>query len=307
MSIRWSKERLALYKEAVDEQLGDTRLAAQQLGIRESTLERALRHSRQMEREGELANGDPCNWEWVNEGLEEPNRPYLLFSDPHAPYAAPGTIEFLQWVSKEYDCQERVYCLGDLYDFHSMSRHTTELDSPSPDAEYKRAKEWVSKLAEAFPVATWVLGNHDCIPQRQLKTLNLTLDLLKQNNELYNVPDTWTIEPLFAVLKARGLDMLLEHGLGSNGCNGAINSAVAKGSSYAQGHMHAFASVSYRACHSDLKIGINTGCLADNGSLAMRYGRYSKNKGVVGCALVYPATDKTAATAMFVPMNLGGK
>ena len=233
------------------------------------------------------------------------SRPWLLFGDLHAPYTHRLAIQFLQHVHRRYGCRKHVYCTGDLMDYHSMSRHTTELDAASPEEEYERAKECVRNLTEAFPYGTVVLGNHDCIPQRQMKEAGLSTTLLKTHNELYNLPDTWKVEPLYAVIPE--IDLLVEHGIGSMGANGAINSAVAKCSNYAQGHAHSFAGVSYRASHFTLRYAVNTGCLADNTSLAMRYGRYAKNKGVLGAAVVFPATKMVGEHAIFVPMNTKGE
>jgi len=232
---------------------------------------------------------------------KEEVRPWLLFGDLHAPYHHKRALEFLSHVHKKYDCRNHVYCVGDLYDFHSMSRHTTELDSTSPDVEYHKATQFVGELAELFPLGTLTIGNHDAIPQRQLKEICVSTALLKEVNELYNLPSTWKVEHLYATIPE--IDVLIEHGIGSNGVNGAINSAIAKQCSYIQGHMHAFPGTAYRASHFALRWAMNTGCLADNTSLAMRYGRYSKNKGVLGCGLVYPASGIIGEHAVFIPMN----
>ena len=43
---------------------------------------------------------------------------------------------------------------------------------------------------------------------------------------------------------------------------------------------------------------MNTGCLCDDSSLAMRYGKYAKEKGVLGCGVVY-----SGEYAQFVKMQ----
>ena len=230
-------------------------------------------------------------------------RPYMLFGDCHAPFTQEGALDFLSWVHDHYNCQEHVYCTGDLFDFHSMSRHLNELDAISPDEEYEKALLFADELGKLFPNGTLVTGNHDAIPQRQLKELGVSHKLLKDPRDIYGLPEGWSVEPLFTTIKDDGLDVLIEHGIQSNGVNGAINTAMAKGCSFAQGHVHSFAGVSYRASHFDLKFGLNTGCLADHNSLAMRYGKYNKFKGVLGCGLVYPANGIVNAHATFIPMD----
>jgi len=227
-------------------------------------------------------------------------QPWLVFGDLHAPYQHRKTLDFLQHVHKAYKCRDEVYCTGDLFDFHAMSRHTTELDSPSPDVEYHRACEFAAELTAIFPNGTLVLGNHDCIPQRQMAGIGISLHLLKSHNDLYNLPEGWKVQQLYATTDK---DVLIEHGIGSSGMNGAINTAVKKCTNYVQGHQHAFAGVWYRANHATLRYAMNTGCLADHTALALRYGKYQAQKGVLGCGLLYPASSHVGEHAVFIPMN----
>ena len=263
---------------------------AKKMGISKDTVKRYLRADARSESDVRYVQG-------------KRSRPHLVFGDLHAPYHHERAIEFLQHVHARYKCRERVYCVGDLFDFHSMSRHTTELDSSSPDVEYHKALAFAEELSTVFPDGTLVLGNHDRIPQRQMKEASLSHGLLKGLNELYGLPDTWKIEHLYSVIDDGDLDVLLEHGVNSTGQLGAINTAMSKQSNYCQGHMHSFAGVNYRASHFSLRWGMNTGCLVDNTSLAMRYGKYAKNKGVLGCGLVYPASGMVGEHAIFVPMG----
>jgi hypothetical protein len=232
-------------------------------------------------------------------------RPYLMFSDVHAPYHQKDAVPWLKHVHEKYDCHPHVYCGGDLFDWHRGSRHVSETDALSAQEELEIARAFSAELSEAFPVGTLVLGNHDRIPARQIKELGLPDGVLRDYNDLYNLPSTWNIEKLYAVIKDKGLDFLIEHGDGSTGVNGCINTAIVKGSSFGQGHIHSFPSVQYRANHFNVIFGANAGCMCDNTSLAMRYGTYAKHKPVVGCLLVYPATDMVGAHAVFLPMNLG--
>jgi len=227
-------------------------------------------------------------------------RPILIFGDLHAPYHHKMALDFLKRIHKDYNCRPEVICTGDIYDFHAMSRHLSEPDAPSPAREYKKAREFVKKLGEAFPKGVLVLGNHDLIPQRQMKELSLPEELLRDYNDLYGLPKGWTIKPLCHVIEP--WDVLVEHGVASNGINGAINSAIHKRCSYAQGHTHSEAGVHYSANHNSLIFGLNTGCLCDNTAIAMRYAKYNKKKGVVGCGIIYGPSY-----AVFVPMQRGRK
>lgn len=223
-------------------------------------------------------------------------KPILVCGDHHAPYVHRWSIQFLKQVREDYECQEVIIMDGDFFDFHAMSRFTTEPDSPSPDAEYEAALEYASRFTKEFPEGVLVLGNHDLIPQRQLKELHLSEKILKSPNDLYGLPKGWKIERLAHVLMDG--KVLVEHGIGSEGVNGALNTAVFKRSSFIQGHCHAEAGCRYSANHDSLIFGLNTGCLCDNTALAMRYAAYAKKKGVLGCGVVYSPSH-----AIFVPMR----
>lgn len=222
-------------------------------------------------------------------------RPFLVFGDCHAPYHHRLTIDFLKRVHRDYECRDEVICVGDLFDFHAMSRHETEPGAYSPLKEYQKALTFAKELTTVFPKGVLILGNHDRIPQRQLKTLNIPEELLKEPNDRYGLPKGWRVEPLCHVIKP--WDVLIEHGDNSTGQSGAINTAITKRVSFVQGHAHAFAGVQYSANHESLIFGLNTGCLCDNSSLAMKYAAYARRKGILGCGVVY-----SSSYAIFVPM-----
>lgn len=219
----------------------------------------------------------------------------LVFSDTHAPYHHKGALEFLRDTYKKYHCGS-VVCAGDLFDHHAMSRHTTEVDSPSPVEELMKALEFSKALNKIFPRGVLVEGNHDRIPERQLKELRIPTQILKDPNDLYGLNKGWKIEPLYHTF-FNG-EVLVEHGVGSGGMYGCINSAIAKRCSYVQGHTHAYAMVALRSNFRNTIFGMNCGCLFDSASLAARYGIYNKWKGVLGCGVVHSPSD-----AQFVRMD----
>ena len=145
------------------------------------------------------------------------------------------------------------------------------------------------ELTHAFPKAKLVLGNHCQVPQRQMKEIGLSHSMLKGWNELYGLGPGWKIDPLYHTLF--GGEVLVEHGIGSGGMYGCINTAIAKRTSYIQGHTHSYAMVAYRSNYKDTIFGLNTGCLFDSHSLAARYGAHSKWKGVLGCGVVFGPSE----------------
>ena len=188
--------------------------------------------------------------------------------------------------------------VGDLFDFHSMSRFISETDAPSARSEYVKACDFAEELSEAFPEGDLVLGNHDLIPQRQMGSIGLDSCMLKQDNELYNLPCTWSIHPLYHVIEPDTWNVLVEHGVGSAGKYGCANTAKEKRCSYVQGHTHSSAAVIYSTNHESTIFGMNVGCCVDSSSLAMRYGKYGTRKGNLGCGVVYSGEH-----AEFIPMS----
>ncbi len=227
--------------------------------------------------------------------IDTENKPVLVFSDTHAPYQHVKALEFLQDTYSAHGCGS-VVCAGDFFDHHAMSRFVSETDSPSPEVEYQKALEWSDSVNKAFPTGVLVEGNHDAIPSRQIKLLGLAPGILKEKNELYGLSAGWKIEPLYHTIFNGAV--LIEHGIGSGGMYGAINTAIAKRSSFCQGHTHSYAMVAYRSNYRDTIFGMNCGCLFDADSLAARYGQYAKWKGVLGCGIVYAPNH-----AEFIPLS----
>ena len=234
----------------------------------------------------------------IMEDVPDHKKPVLIIPDLHAPYNHSQAIPFLKWVYEVRGCRKRVVGTGDIMDFHSMSRHVHETDASSPTLEYRKALEFTAEFCEAFPEGDLVLGNHDLIPQRQMKEIGLPSSLLVSHNSLYGMSDGWKIHPLYHVIDPDGWDVLVEHGIGSGGKYGCANTAKEKRCSYVQGHTHSAAAVIYSTNHESTIFGMNVGCLVDSDSLAMRYGKYGTRKGVLGCGVVYSGSH-----AEFVPMS----
>lgn len=223
-------------------------------------------------------------------------KPILVIPDTHIPYHHPQMIPFLKWVQKKWGCRKRVIHVGDLLDFHSMSRHTNEPDCMSPEEEYQRSIEFVAEFGEHFPEGDLVVGNHDAIPQRQMKDIGLAPSMLKTMNDLYGLPSGWDVHPLYHVIPE--WNVLVEHGIGSAGKMGCLNTAIVKRCSYVQGHTHSNAAVMFSSNYNSTIFGMNVGWLGDEGSLAVRYARYATKKGVLGCGVIH-----SSEYAEFIPIE----
>lgn len=219
--------------------------------------------------------------------------PTLVFGDTHIPYHREGYLNFLRSVYYKYGCVD-VICVGDLVDHHAISRHNSEPDAVGDVTEFEACLYEIEKLMSVFPKMVITLGNHDLIPQRQAKTLGISSRYLKSFSQLWNLPSTVTV-----VEEYECDGVIYQHGMGSAGKDGAINTAIKLQSSFVQGHTHAFAGVKWAASPTSLIFGLNTGCLCDPKSLAMAYAKTPVNRPVLGCGVIH---DRHRAE--FVPFVL---
>ncbi len=280
-------------------------------GVSEETINRYVRMASGQKKEEVLYGESPMmrdlprikaqndrDLERIRREVKSDTRPVLIVPDLHAPYHHPDTIEFLKWVQEWRGCRERIVSVGDMWDFHSMSFHKSEPDALSPEDEYEAIKNFSAEFTSHFPYGDIVLGNHCDIPKRQMVDNGLAPSMLRDNNELYGLPDTWNIHPMYYVIDPDGWDVLVEHGCGSGGMYGCANSAKKKRCSYVQGHTHSNAAVIYNTNHNNTQFGMNVGALIDSSSYAMRYGKHFTSKCNLGCGVVYSGSH-----AEFVPIS----
>ncbi len=143
------------------------------------------------------------------------------------------------------------------------------------------AVENLKKWTKAFPDVKVCSGNHDRIPERQVKTLGIPKRYLRSLNEIYELPKTWVFSDHHEID-----NVWYEHGLGSTGMYGAKNTALKYRMSYVQGHTHANAGVFHMTAPKDSIWAMNVGSGVDERHLQMRYGKIYKNKSTLGCGIV---------------------
>jgi len=205
-----------------------------------------------------------------------------VIPDLHIPGHCSDSLEFIRDSFSDHKVTD-VMCIGDIVDHHYISFHPNELDAMNPLEEWKAAKKELEKWVKAFPYMKLCYGNHDVRPVRAAKELGLHEDVfLKTLNQIYGLPDTW-------VWKERwDLDgVVYEHGIGSNGMYGAKNTALKLGSSYVQGHTHAYGAV-YDIPQARRRFAaMNVGALIDKDKYHARYAKLIFKVGMsLGCGIV---------------------
>lgn len=224
--------------------------------------------------------------------LKTTDKPVGVFSDPHIPFNHPNYLQFCIDTFKKYGVGQ-VVCCGDLVDNHALSRFQTEPSAKGAYDELDMSIAEVKKFVKAFPRVKMLRGNHDDIPIRQAKTIGMGERYLKSYSELLEIPKTWEIEDEIIIN-----DVLYKHGINCLGKDGAYNAAIAERMSTVIGHAHAFAGCKYAANKRDIIFGINVGCGIDIDAYAFAYGKYDKNRPILGCGIVH-----SSEWAEFIPMG----
>lgn len=214
----------------------------------------------------------------------------LVIPDTHAPYQHPEALEFLARLKNTYQ-PTTVIQLGDLVDFHRLARWEAEPDSPGVVEELNAAKDFVADLSELFPTMQIVYGNHDLRPYRKMKNLSVPSAFVRSFREVIEAPETWSFQEQLVME-----NIIFEHGDGLSGQNAAIRAATTNRMSTVIGHVHSFSGVTYLAGPRDTIFAVNSGCLVDQESVAMAYGKVFRHKPVLGATVILNRIP------MFIPM-----
>lgn len=221
----------------------------------------------------------------------------LVIGDTHFPGQHDRYLSFILETANRFSIDRFIH-IGDLVDFHYISRHPVEPDAVNPIQELGAAKEEVSKWVYHIPDLVICQGNHDMIPYRQAKTLGIPDVFLKGLPELLDTPDTWKWQPRWIYGKT-----VFEHGIGSNGMYGAKHTANKYRTNYVQGHTHSYAGVWWLDSPFDSIFGMQVGCGIDTTKYHARYGReIFKHDVALGCGVILDAD--TAAIPLYVPMEI---
>lgn len=216
------------------------------------------------------------------------HRIFGIIPDVHAPFNHPNFLTFCKDIFIERKVTDIIF-IGDLVDNHAISRHDSSTRAKGPVEEYNDAKGEVALWVKTFPVARFVLGNHDAIPERQLATIGIPPQFLKSYEDLWGLPDTWEIAEEFDIN-----DVLYFHGISSMGKDGILNTAIASRMSAVQGHTHTLLGCKYSANKKNIIFGLNVGCGIDVEAYSMEYAKHFVKKPTLGCGVVVSSSEAYA-------------
>lgn len=204
----------------------------------------------------------------------------LFIGDLHAPYMHQDATAFLKAVKKKYKPHEVVF-MGDEVDGHAISYHEHDPDLPSAGDELKAAIKQLQPLYKLFPKATIIESNHGSLVYRKVATAGLPAAIVKEYREILQAPKGWNWVYDYIVNTELG-DIYCHHG--KSGTHEKLSKNMAM--SAIQGHFHNKFYVSYWSSPNGLYWDANTGCLVDNKSRAMAYGKNNLQKPILGCIVV---------------------
>lgn len=225
----------------------------------------------------------------------------LVIGDTHAPCMLDGYVPFLKRVQKKYKCTKVVH-IGDLVDWASISYHEKHGALKDAPGEYRIALKQVAKLYKAFPRLTWLIGNHDALPERQATTAGIPIETMRTYQDLWNVPK-WEVVERYGYTLIDGV--MYQHGdRGKGGLMAALKNAKEEFRSVVQGHLHAQAGVWYSANERPTEqggriFGMQVGCGCDHRLEAQAYGKKYNAKPLIGCGVV-----EGGKIATWIPMEL---
>lgn len=221
----------------------------------------------------------------------------LVIGDTHFPGQHDDYLQHVKDTADQFSIDKFVH-VGDLADFHYISRHQTEPDADNALIELDKARLELAKWTAAFPDMKICSSNHDQIPYRQVAALGIPKQFMRSLHSLLGLPDTWSFHSKVVID-----DIIIEHGIGSNGIYGAKRTAEKYRTHYIQGHTHSYAGVWWLDGPFDSIFAMQVGCGIDVNKYHARYGReIFKHNVALGCGVVLNA-DTEDKLPIFVPMQ----
>ncbi len=208
----------------------------------------------------------------------------LVVPDRHQPFQHTYSLRFIQKLIEIYnpDC---VVDLGDEVDLHSISFHDKDPNIPySPSSELEQAIHYQKGFYEAVGHRPCFVcnSNHGSLVYRKLNANGLPRSIARPWNEIMGAPDNFKWDDRW-ILKSGEQIILFQHSIKTN----AIAASKHKGMSIVQGHYHSKAEIQWWCNDTGGRFfGATVGCLVDEHSLAMAYGKLVLDRPVLGAMVI---------------------
>lgn len=204
----------------------------------------------------------------------------LILSDMHHPFSHPDTVPFLKALHLKYKF-DKIVCIGDEIDNHSISFHDSNPDLPSAGFELEQAIKALKPIYKMFPKVDVVESNHGSLVYRKALANGLPAAVFKSYNDILEAPKGWQWSFDLKVSTPLGLVYFCH---GKSGSAGRLASQY--GMSCVQGHYHEKAQISYQSTPEKLIFDMHVGCLADDKSLALGYNKINPRRPIVSIGII---------------------
>jgi hypothetical protein len=226
-------------------------------------------------------------------GRRSSNEVILCISDMHHPFSHPDTIKFLAAIKKAYS-PNKIVCIGDEVDFHSISFHNSSPELLSPSDELLKAIEYLQPLYKLFPVMSIIESNHGALVYRKASHHMLPRKVFRDYGEILDSPKGWTWHRDLTLRMANGQDVFFTHGMKANVSLLSKNMSM----NAVQGHFHSKFKVEYWANPRGMYWGLQLGCLIDDQSYAFTYNNTTMERPIIGTGIIINGHPK------LLPMDL---
>lgn len=209
--------------------------------------------------------------------MKKLNSRILCIPDTHFPYQHPKFFIDLARLMRYFRPTDIMH-MGDLVDFHAISRHDPDPDADDISVELVKARkalrQFISIVGNNIKVC---IGNHDNRIDKRASNNGIPKVFLKSFSEVLGLPEGWQ----FAFDNFIG-DWAFTHGKS----NLRGKTALSYGCNVVQGHYHSMLDISYHQTPTRMLCSVFAGSAADEESIAMAYGRNSLAKGAYGFTLI---------------------
>lgn len=207
----------------------------------------------------------------------------LVIGDSHEPASHPGYRAFVIDLAAKYHCNKFIH-IGDLVDFHAISRFDPHPEAKGAIDEYELAKKNIAKWYKTFPGLTITQGNHDLRVYRAAAEQGLPDRFLKGYNELFGTPKWKWVK-----------DIIIDgvyyfHGTGVSGMHPAFNTMQKMLLPTVMGHIHSAGGIKWRANPERRIFGMDVGCGVDDSHISFQYGENIKVRSILSAGVVIEGT-----------------